>query len=99
MIILKILLKIIIAMVQIPLTLLYFVLNLIGGAFSCIGWIAGIVVFIITGICWLFGQFDAWYQPLFGVAIAGVLAFGPMFVTDVGGSAVLKIKGLLHMIA
>jgi len=94
----RLLLRIMIGIIQIPLTILYFVISLIGGILSGAGWIAGVIVFMITGICWLFGQFDVWYQPLVGIGIACILAFGPVFATDVGSSLVLKIKGLLHTI-
>lgn len=53
---------------------------------------------MITAICWLFGQFDAWYQPLIGIVIAGIIAFAPVVITGFGGSAILKIKGLLHSV-
>jgi len=96
MIILKLMMKLIIAIIQIPLTLLYFVLNLIGSVLAGTGWIVGILVFIITAVCWLFGQFNVWYQPLIGIMIAGAVAFIPAMLTDFGGSAVLKIKGMLQ---
>jgi len=95
---LKLLLKIIFGIIQIPLTIVYFVLNIIGGILAGAGWIVGVIVFIITGICWLFGQFNAWYQPLIGIMIAGVVAFIPAMVTDLGGSAILKIKEILHSV-
>jgi len=95
---LKLLLKIIFGIIQIPLTIVYFVLNIIGGILAGTGWIVGVIVFIITGICWLFGQFNAWYQPLIGIMIAGVVAFIPAMVTDLGGSAILKIKEILHSV-
>lgn len=96
MIILKLMMKLIIAIIQIPLTLLYFVLNLIGSVLTGTGWVIGIIVFIITTACWLFGQFNAWYQPLIGIMIAGAVAFIPAILTDFGGTAILKIKGMLH---
>lgn len=96
MIILKFMLKLIIALIQIPLTLLYFVLNLLGSILTGAGWIVGILVFIITAVCWLFGQFNVWYQPVIGIVIAGAVAFMPAMLTDVGGTAILKIKGMLH---
>ena len=98
MIILKLMMKMIIVIIQIPLTFLYFVLNLVGSVLAGTGWIIGIIVFMITAICWLFGQFNAWYQPLIGIAIAGFVAFAPVMITDYGGSAILKIKSLLHSI-
>lgn len=98
MIILKLLMKLIIAIIQIPLTLLYFVLNLIGSVLAGAGWIIGILVFIITAVCWLFGQFNAWYQPLIGIIIAGAVAFVPAIVTDVSGSLILKIKSILQLV-
>lgn len=98
MIILKFTMKLIIAMIQIPLTLLYFILNLVGSVLAGTGWIIGILVFIITAVCWLFGQFNAWYQPLIGIMIAGAVAFVPVMITDIGGSAILKIKGILHSV-
>jgi len=98
MIILKLVMKLIIAIIQIPLTLIYFILNLIGSVLAGAGWIIGILVFVITAVCWLFGQFNAWYQPLIGIMIAGAVAFVPAMITDVGGSAILKIKGLLHSV-
>lgn len=70
----------------------------VGGVLSGAGWIAGIVVFMITGICWLFGQFDAWYQPMIGIGISGAVAFMPTLITDFSGSVILKIKGLLHTV-
>ena len=98
MIILKLVMKLIIAIIQIPLTLLYFSLNLVGSVLAGTGWIIGILVFMIIAVCWLFGQFNAWYQPLIGIMIAGVVAFVPAKVTDLGGTAILKLKGLLHSV-
>lgn len=98
MIILKLLMKLIIAIIQIPLTLLYFVLILIGSVLAGAGWIIGILVFIITAVCWLFGQFNVWYQPLIGIIIAGAVAFVPAIVTDVSGSLILKIKSILQLV-
>ena len=94
----RLLLKIIVGIIQVPLTILYFVLNLIGGVLSGAGWIFGVIVFMITGICWLFGQFDVWYQPMIGIGIAGIIAFMPAVITEFGGSLILKIKGLLHSV-
>lgn len=92
----RLLLKIIVGIIQIPLTILYFVLNLIGGVLSGAGWIFGVIVFMITGICWLFGQFDIWYQPLIGIAVSLVLCFFPSFITEVCSIMVLIIKGKLN---
>ena len=55
-------------------------------------------MFIITGVCWLFGQFNVWYQPLIGIGIAGGLAFIPVFVTYTGGDMILKLKELINMV-
>lgn len=62
------------------------------------GWIVGIIVFVITAVCWLFGQFNAWYQPVIGIMIAVGICFLPIVLTDFGSSAILKIKGLLHSV-
>jgi len=96
MIILKFMMKLIIALIQIPLTLLYFVLNLIGGIITGAGWIIGILIFMITAVCWIFGQFDVWFQPIIGIVIAGTVAFMPALITDFGGSIILKFKKLLQ---
>jgi len=96
MFIIKMILKLIIAVAQIPLTLLYFVLNFIGSILAGAGWIVGIIVFVITAVCWLFGQFNAWYQPVIGIMIAVGICFLPIVLTDFGSSVILKIKGLLH---
>ena len=72
-----------------------FVLSFIGGVLAGAGWIIGVVVFVITGICWLFGQFDYWYQPIIGIVISITCAFVPGIITDVGGTSILKLKGIL----
>lgn len=92
----KLLLKIIFGIIQIPLTIVYFALNIIGGILAGAGWIVGVIVFIITGICWLFGQFEVWYQPVIGIVIACLITFMPAVITELGGTAILKIKGLFH---
>ena len=94
----KFLMKVIIGIIQVPLTLLYIVFNFIGGVLAGAGWIAGIIVFIITAICWLFGQFNVWYQPVIGIIIAAGICFFPIVLTDFGSSTILKIKGLLNSV-
>lgn len=94
----RLLLKIIVGIIQIPLTILYFVLSFIGGVLAGSGWIIGTIILVITGICWLFGQFSFWYQPVIGIMVAGGVAFLPTFVTDIGGSIILKVKGALQSV-
>lgn len=56
------------------------------------GWIIGVIIFAVIVICWLSGQFETWYQPLIGIAMAGVTVFAPAVITDWIGSAILKLK-------
>ena len=94
----RILLKLMIGIVQIPLTVIYFIFSFLGGALSGIGYICGVIIFIATLIFWIFGVLDAWWHVLVGMGIAAGVAFGPVMINELGGEAILKLKGLLASI-
>lgn len=95
----KLLLKIAIGIIQVPLTLLYFVLNIIGSVFTGVGWILGVIVLIATGVCWMFGQFNNIYQPVINICIAVGLIYIPQIVNNLFGDVLIRIKKKIYYLA
>ncbi len=85
-------LKLIIWLIQIPLTVIYFILSFFGGVISGIGWLFGVLVFGATICFWLFGEFDSWIQiaVAFGISVAIMLL--PGWLTDFIGEGILFLK-------
>ena len=88
----KLLIRVIVGIIQIPLTIIYFALSLVGSIASGLGWLFGVIVFGAAICFWLFGEFDSNMQMIstFGIAVA--LAFLPGWLTNVLGEGILHIS-------
>ena len=95
----KALLKAFIFVIQIPLTVVYFVFSFLGGLISGAGWIFGTVVFGVTIILWIFGQFDTWYQIAVALGISAALVWAPGFITEFVGEGIMFLKRALNELA
>lgn len=95
----KALLKAFIFVIQIPLTVVYFAFSFLGGLISGAGWIFGTVVFGVTIILWIFGQFDTWYQIAVALAISAALVWAPGFITEFVGEGIMFLKRALNELA
>ena len=95
----KLLLRIILFVIGIPITILYFALSFFGSIITGIGYIAGVALFGLTLILWITGQFEVWYQIVvaFGISLGVFLI--PMWFTESGGEALLLLKGQLDHLA
>lgn len=91
----KTILRIFIKMIQIPLTIIYFIFSFLGGIISGAGWLFGTVVFGVTIILWIFGQFSTWYQVVTALGISAAIVILPGFITDWGGEGILFLKRAL----
>ena len=92
----KTILKGIIAVVQIPLTVIYFVFTFLGGVISGAGWLFGTIVFGVTIILWIFGQFDTWYQIAVALGISVAIVWAPGFITEFVGEGIMFLKRSLN---
>ena len=91
----KMLIKLIVGIVQIPLTIIYFLFSFCGSLLSGAGWIFGVAIFGLTIILWVFGQFDSWIQIVVALGISTCLVVLPGFITDFVGEGVLFLKRAL----
>lgn len=85
----KILLKGVIAVIQIPLTIIYFIFSFLGSIISGMGWLFGTAVFDVTIVLWVFGEFDTWYQVATALAISAAIVWAPGFIIDFVGEGIL----------
>lgn len=95
----KFLLRGFINIIQIPLTIVYFVFTFLGGLISGAGWLFGTVVFGITIILWIFGQFDTWYQIAAALGISAAIVWAPGFITEFVGEGIMFLKRALNELA
>ena len=95
----KFVLRILIKMIQIPLTAIYFIFSFLGGIISGAGWIFGVAVFGVTMVLWIFGQFDTWYQVATALGISAAIVVLPGVITDWGGEGILFLKKALDELA
>lgn len=91
----KMLLKGFISIIQIPLTIIYFIFTFLGGVISGAGWLFGTAVFGVTIILWIFGQFDTWYQIAVALGISAAIVWAPGFITEYVGEGILFLKRAL----
>lgn len=88
----KAILKGFIFVIQIPLTIIYFILSVCGGLISGLGWLFGVFVFGITIVLWVFGEFDTWYQIAVALAISTAIVALPGWITDFLGEGIMFLK-------
>ena len=88
----KLILKGVIAIIQIPLTIIYFIFSFLGSVISGMGWLFGTAVFGVTIILWVFGEFDTWYQIVTALAISAAIVWAPGFIVDFVGEGIMFLK-------
>ena len=88
----KILLKGFITIIQIPLTIIYFIFSFLGSVISGMGWLFGTAVFGVTIILWIFGEFNTWYQVATALAISATIVWAPGFIVDFVGEGIMFLK-------
>ncbi len=91
----KFFLKLLIWIIQIPLTIIYFALSFCGGLIAGIGWLFGVIVFGVTVILLVFGQFDNWVQIAVAFGVATAIVILPGWLTDFIGEGILFLKDIL----
>ena len=88
----KTILRVFIWLIQIPLTIIYFVFSFLGSVISGMGWLFGTTVFGVTIILWIFGQFDTWYQVATALGISAAIVWAPGFIVDFVGEGIMFLK-------
>ena len=88
----KTILRAFIWLIQIPLTIIYFVFSFLGSVISRMGWLFGTAVFGVTIILWIFGQFDTWYQIATALGISAAIVWAPGFIVDFVGEGIMFLK-------
>ena len=91
----KLPLRLFIRLIQIPLTVIYFVLSFFGSVISGIGWLFGVIVYGATICFWIFGELNG-VQIAVAFAIATAIAVLPGFLTDFIGEGILFLKKALE---
>ncbi|MCR5474683.1 MAG: hypothetical protein K6F28_05705 [Lachnospiraceae bacterium] len=91
----KLPLKIIIKIIQILLTVIYFILSFFGSVISGIGWLFGVLVFGATICFWVFGEFDTWYQVATALGLSIAIVILPGWLTEFVGEGILFLKKAL----
>lgn len=88
----KTILRAFIWLIQIPLTIIYFVFSFLGSVIFGMGWLFGTAVFGVTIILWIFGQFDTWYQIATTLGISAAIVWAPGFIVDFVGEGIMFLK-------
>ncbi len=91
----RLIIRLIVGIVQIPLTIIYFGLSLVGSIASGIGWLFGVIIFGAAVVLCLFGELGSIRETLsvFGIAVA--LFIIPNFLVNVIGEGILILKDKL----
>ena len=92
-------LKTLIRIIQIPLTVIYFILSFFGSVISGIGWLFGVLVFGATICFWVFGEFDTWYQVATALGLSVAIVILPGWLTEFVGEGILFLKKALAELA
>lgn len=92
-------LKALIKIIQVPLTIIYFILSFFGSVISGIGWLFGVLVFGATICFWVFGEFDTWYQVAVALGLSVAIVILPGWLTEFVGEGILFLKKALISIA
>ena len=91
----KLIIKILVGIIQIPLTILYFVLSLVGSIASGLGWLFGIIVFGVAVILCFFGEFSSTKEMISVFGISAALFIVPNFLVNMIGDGILFLKDKL----
>ncbi len=98
-IIVKILLKLIVFIIQIPLTIAYFTIGIIGSLLKGAGWISGILLFGFALLLFVFREFDSTRQMIVVMGVAAGLMILPEPVTIFLTEGILSIKDFVGGLA
>ena len=91
----KLMIKILIGILQIPLTMIYFALSLVGSIASGLGWLFGIIIFGVAVILCFFGEFSSTKEMISVFGIATALFIVPNFLVNMIGDGILFLKDKL----
>lgn len=91
----KLILKAFIAIIQIPLTVIYFIFAFFGSVISGLGWLFGVLVFGAAICFWIFGEFDSNVQLIATFGIATALVIIPGWITNFLSEGILLLKRVL----
>ena len=91
----KLIIKILVGIIQIPLTILYFVLSLVGSVASGLGWLFGVIVFGAAVVLCFFGEFSSTKEMFSVFGIAAALFIIPNFLVNLIGDGILFLKDKL----
>ena len=83
-----------IRIIQIPLTVIYFILSFFGSVISGIGWLFGVLLFGATICFWIFGELTG-IQIAVALGIATAIVILPGWLTDFIGEGILFLKRAL----
>ena len=95
----RLLIKGIVAIIQIPLTIAYFVIGIIGSLLKGAGWLTGIFLFGLALILFIFREFDSTRQMVIMICIAAGLVIIPEPVTTFLTEGILSIKDFIGSLA
>ncbi len=95
----KLIIKILVGIIQIPLTILYFVLSLVGSIASGLGWLFGVIVFGAAIVLCFFGEFSSTREILSVFGIAAALFVIPNFLVNLMGEGILFLKDKISSLA
>ncbi|MCR4697579.1 MAG: hypothetical protein K5654_09745, partial [Lachnospiraceae bacterium] len=93
----KLIIKILVGILQIPLTIVYFVLSLVGSIASGLGWFFGLIIFGVALVLCFFGEFDSTREMLSVFGIAAALFIIPNFLVNLIGDGILFLKDALSL--
>lgn len=95
----RLIIRLIVGIVQIPLTIIYFALSLVGSIASGLGWLFGVIVFGAAVVLCLFGEFGSTREMLSVFGIAAALFIIPNFLVNLMGEGILFLKDKLSSLA
>ena len=98
-IIVKLLLKLIVFIIQIPLTIAYFVIGILGSLLKGAGWLTGILLFGFALLLFVFREFDSTKQMMVMLGVAAGLVIIPEPVTMFLTEGILVIKDFIGGLA
>ncbi len=95
----RLLIRVIVAIIQIPLTIAYFVIGILGSLLKGAGWLTGMVLFGLALILFIFREFDSNRQMLIMIGVAAGLVIIPEPVTMFLTEGILSIKDFIGSLA
>ena len=98
-IVIKLLLKLIVFIIQIPLTIAYFVIGIVGSLLKGAGWLTGIILFGLALLLFVFREFDSTRQMMVMIGVAAGLMILPEPVTIFLTEGILSIMDFMSGLA